>query len=173
MRSRILVVGRDVAQRARLAQVLNGGGYRVELAESAAHARQVDLKGVDLAILAQDGPGSAKNRTVEELEAATGRVLVVGGQADDAGLLARVAEALRPEPETEEVAPAPLRFADYTLDLAGHSLTNQAGTEIPLSRGGVFRQCDKVRFSACAGWRPCGCTAPRSACWRCAHKVRG
>ncbi len=47
MRSRILVVGRDVAVRARLAR-LSAAGYGVELAESAAHARRIGRKSLAL-----------------------------------------------------------------------------------------------------------------------------
>ena len=56
MRSRIVVVSRDAALRARLAQLLTRGGYRAEVAGSAAEACRAGLDGVALGILATDGP---------------------------------------------------------------------------------------------------------------------
>jgi hypothetical protein len=50
MRSRILVVGRDVTVRARLARLLRAAGYGVEFAESTVHVRRIDRKGIALAI---------------------------------------------------------------------------------------------------------------------------
>ncbi len=147
LRSRILVVGHDIALRGRLARLLNGGGYRAELAESALHARRIGLKDIALAIVVQEAPGPAAGRLLEELEPATGKVLVVAAHsssdpgsdvldaADEAGLLARVSEALRPAPEPDEVASTLLQFAEYSLDLAGHSLVDPAGNEVPLTRG--------------------------------------
>jgi DNA-binding NtrC family response regulator len=59
MRSRIMVIGRDVGWRARLAQLLNAHDYRVEIAESVAHACRIGFKGIALAIVVPDGLGPA------------------------------------------------------------------------------------------------------------------
>jgi class 3 adenylate cyclase/DNA-binding response OmpR family regulator len=147
MRSRIMIVGRDVALRARLARLLNGGRYHVEIAENAQHACRVGLEGVALAIVAPEGLGSEKKDAFQELRAAVGNVLLVAAPgarreprsdildvSDEAGLLARVAEALPRAPEPDKVEPV-LEFRGYRLDLAGHSLVDQTGREIPLTSG--------------------------------------
>ena len=54
--------------------------------------------------------------------------------SDEAGLLARIREALEPAPKVDEPAPV-LSFADYYLDLAGQSLFKQTGQEIVLTWG--------------------------------------
>ena len=77
MRSRIMVVGRDVAQRAHLARVLSERGYRVEIAESAGHARRIGFDGIDLAIVVPDGLGPMGRGLVQDLQAAAGRVMLV------------------------------------------------------------------------------------------------
>ena len=145
MRSRIMIVGRDVALRARLARLLNGGSYHVEIAENAEHARRVGLEGVALAIVAPEGLGEGN---LEELRAAVGSVLLVGAPgaehelrsdvldvSDEAGLLARVAEALAPAPEPDKVEPALQFGGGYRLDLAGHALVDKTGREVPLTSG--------------------------------------
>ena len=147
MRSRVMVVGRDVAQRACLARLLSGNGYRVEIAESAAHARRIGFNGIELAIVVRAGLGPAGRGLVQDLQAAVGRVLLVAAPgdrgerhghlddvSDEAALLARVAEALSPASEPEALEPV-LQFARYRLDLAGHSLLDTAGKEIPLTHG--------------------------------------
>ena len=64
MRSRILVIARDVGLRARLARLLKAAGHAVELAESAAHARRIGLQGFAVAVVASDdgeaAPGHAR-----------------------------------------------------------------------------------------------------------------
>src|SRR5208283_2325097 len=147
MRSRIMVVGRDVALRAHLARLLNGAGYRVEIADSARHARRIGFDGLALAIVARDGLGPEATGLVHELQAAVGTVLLLaapgsrpeqGGDVhditDEDGLLTRVADALAPEREPEAAEPV-LLFSGYRLDLAGHSLLDQAGREISLTHG--------------------------------------
>ena len=57
MRSQIMVISRDAALRARLAQLLTRSGYRAEVAESAAQAHRTGLDRIALAILATDGVG--------------------------------------------------------------------------------------------------------------------
>jgi DNA-binding response OmpR family regulator/class 3 adenylate cyclase/predicted ATPase len=145
MRSRIMIVGRDVALRAQLARLLNGRGYHVEIAENAEHARRVGLEGVALAIVAPDGLGPEGKGLLQELRAAVGSVLVIAAPgtkrelradvidiSDEAGLVARVAEALAPTPEADKVEPV-LQFGGFRLDLAGHCLVDQAGKEVPLT----------------------------------------
>ena len=143
MRSRIMVISRDAALRARLAQLLTRGGYRAEVAESAAQARRAGLDGVALAILAYDELGREHTVALEELRAVAGRALIVAppgasvanpdctDASDEVGLLARVAEALVPKPKPESTEPT-LEFAGYRFDLAGHCLKDAAGKEIPL-----------------------------------------
>jgi DNA-binding response OmpR family regulator/class 3 adenylate cyclase/tetratricopeptide (TPR) repeat protein len=143
MRSRIMVISRDAALRARLAQLLTRVGYRAEVSESAAEARRVGLDGVALAILAPDGVREENTTAVEELRAAVGRALIVAplgvsaanpdciDSSDEARLLARVAEALGPKPKPEATEPT-LEFGGYRLDLAGHCLRDAAGKEISL-----------------------------------------
>ena len=143
MRSRVMVIGRDARSRARLARLVTSGGYRAEVAASVAHARRAGLKGIALAIIEPNEAGPQQTAAVEELRAAVGRVLVVGpfgrpgsspdfiDPSDEAGLLARISQALAPEPEPEAAEPV-LAFEGYRLDLAGHSLTNPAGKEILL-----------------------------------------
>ena len=145
MHSRILVVGRDVALRARLARMLHGGGYQVDIAESDTQVRQIGLKGISLVIVDRAGLGPAGARLMEGLRAAAAKFLVIAGPgsaqgpgsdavdaADESGLLARVAEALQPAPEADEAAPAVVCFAEYTLDLGGQSCGTGRGTRLPL-----------------------------------------
>ena len=147
MRSRILIVGRDVGQRARLAQVLGQGGYRVEIGESASHASRIGFAGIALAIVAPEGLGPDGRGLIQELRAGVGRVLLVGTPlgkraprsdlldvADETGLLARVAAELAPAPEPEALEPV-FQFDGYRLDLGGHSLTDRSGKQIPLTHG--------------------------------------
>ena len=77
MRSQIMVISRNAALRARLAQLLTRSGYRAEVAESAAQARRTGLDRIALAILATDGVGGEHTAAVEELRAAVGRALIV------------------------------------------------------------------------------------------------
>ena len=144
MRTRVMVVSREGEVRAHLAQLGRRAGYRVDVAESLAHARRGDPEGVALALLSSDileeEPGA-----LEELRSIVSRVLIVGsgdrgrrpGHIDisnERGLLDRITEALANDPATEFVEPT-LEFGSYRLDLAGHSLTDQAGHEIALSHG--------------------------------------
>src|SRR5271169_6133634 len=132
MRSRIMVVGRDVGQRAHLARLLNGAGYRVEIAESASHACRIGFEGIGLAIVAPDELGPEGRGLIQELRVAVGIVLLVGASgskrgfglldvSDETGILAQVAAALAQAAEPEAPEPV-LQFAGYRLDLAGHSL---------------------------------------------------
>jgi class 3 adenylate cyclase/DNA-binding response OmpR family regulator len=136
-----------VAIRARLARLLKGGGYHVEIAENAEHARRVGLRGVALAIVAPEGLGPEEKGLFQELRAEVGSVLLVGAPgarrelqpdvidiSDEAGSLTRVAQALAPALEADNVEPV-LHFVGYRLDLAGHSLMDQTGKEVQLTSG--------------------------------------
>jgi class 3 adenylate cyclase/tetratricopeptide (TPR) repeat protein len=144
MRSQIIVIGRDVALRARLARLVSRGGYRAEVAESVAHARRRGLKGIALGIVAADGLDA---KEAIELRAALGEVLVVAETAgraardadlidisDENRLLARIAEALASAAEPE-AAESVLEFAGFRLDLVGHSLRDRKANEVPLTHG--------------------------------------
>jgi DNA-binding winged helix-turn-helix (wHTH) protein len=144
MRSQIVVIGRDVAMRARLVRLVSRGGYRLEIAESVAHARRRGLKGIALGIVAVDGLDA---KEAIELRAALGEVLLVGetdGRAprdtdlidisDETRLLARIAEALASTAEREAAEPL-LEFAGFRLDLVGHSLRDPKAKEVPLTHG--------------------------------------
>ena len=144
MRSRIMVIGRDAALRARLALLASRAGCRVEVAEGLAHARRAGLDDFALAIVASDGLGASLSAVVDELRAAVRRVLIVasGGSlragsdvidaSDEARLLAGIAEACASQPEPEP-AERVVEFSGYRLDFAGHSLRNPAGQEISLT----------------------------------------
>ena len=147
MRSRIMIVGRDVTLRARLARLLNGGRYHVEIAENAEHARRVGFEGVALAIVAPEGVDTEGKGLVKELRAAVGAVLLVaapGGRrelrsdvldvTDEVGLLARVAEALAPAAEADEVEPA-LHFARLSPRSRRARPHGPEGREVPLTSG--------------------------------------
>lgn len=148
MRHRILVVGRDAKLRARLARLLSAAGYIVEIAEGSAHARRLRLKGVALSIVVPAGLGPGLDGLLDELGAATGGTILVDESSgsptdpasdvldasDEAGLLARIREALEPAPKLDEPGQL-LSFADYYLDLAGQSLFKQTGQEIELTWG--------------------------------------
>jgi len=137
MRS-ILVVAGTVALRARLARWLGAAGYSVELAESIQHARRVGRgKTFSLAIIVPDGLGPDALALADEVHLTNGKTLVMASPADASepagadGLLAKVADALRPEADPP---PQPaLRFAGYTLDLDGHMLTGPDGRPIALT----------------------------------------
>ena len=140
MRSRVLIIGEDLALRARLAQALARGGYRAEVAKSLAHARRAGLAGIALAIVVDGDP--ARALAVEELRAAVGRVLRVGSPGgslsladahDEASFLAGVRQAMAAGPEAEAAEPT-IAFAGHRLDLAGHSLADPDGANVPLTR---------------------------------------
>ena len=102
-----MIIGRDVELRARLARLLKTGGYRVETAESASHARRIGFAGIALAIVAPDGRNPVERSPLKELRAEIGNVLLAAARGskrdphfdlldvrDENGLLARVAETL-------------------------------------------------------------------------------
>jgi TolB-like protein/DNA-binding response OmpR family regulator/Flp pilus assembly protein TadD len=146
MRSRIIVIGRDVAMRARLALLVSQAGHRAEVAESLAHARRAGFDDVALAIVDPDGLAADQATVTRELRGAVGALLIVAtaGQerlsrdaidiADETRLLARISEAVPSQTEGEATERV-LDFAGYRLDLAGHSLTDSVGKDIVLTPG--------------------------------------
>ncbi len=147
MRHRILVVGRDVEVRARLACSLSAARYSVEIAENPAHAWRIGIRGFGLAVVVPAGLGAEVSDLIDKLRTATGRaVLIVGSgsspdptqeiidASDETALLARVNSSLVPAAKPDEAAPV-LHFANYSLDLVGHSLVDEAGQEVGLTRG--------------------------------------
>jgi DNA-binding response OmpR family regulator/class 3 adenylate cyclase/predicted ATPase len=147
MRSRVLVVGRDVALRAHLARLLSAAGYAVDIAEDAAHVHRISLNGTALAVVAPAGLGAELGRLLNTLRTVTGRRVLIVGSAhspnnrpdvtdvvDEPGLLAQVSDALATGTKEDDPA-ALLQFADYTLDLGGQTLIDQAGREVALTHG--------------------------------------
>jgi DNA-binding response OmpR family regulator/class 3 adenylate cyclase len=147
MRRRILVVSQDVELRARLARSLSAARYSVDIAESPEHACRIGLRGFGMAVVVPTGLGAKVSELIDKLRAASGRAVVIVGSgsspdptqeivdaSDEAALLARVNSSLVPAAKAEEAAPV-LHFANYTLDLVGHSLVDEAGREVCLTRG--------------------------------------
>ena len=144
MRKRLLIVSADLLFGSRLARFFRNAGYGVELAERPSQAGRIARK-VSLALVATAERDSGLNELTEELRAATGRPVVlvappgtaqqmqnVVDASDGPALLTRVAEALASN-EAERAEPV-LRFAGYRLDPDGHTLANQDGHEIKLTR---------------------------------------
>ncbi len=91
--------------------------------------------------MSPDGLGADAKGLIGELEAKSVKTLTLARRSlgsldpsEEAGLLDRIAEAVRPAPVAERPEPV-LRFGGFRLDLAGHSLTDKAEKEIPLTRG--------------------------------------
>ena len=146
MRTRTMVVARDTDLRAYLARLLHRGGYSVDLAESAEHARRIGFGNCKVALVAPDGLGDGADDLLAELQAIAKTLLIspslyplgpvpagVIDPSNDDSLLTRVADALRPS--RDAATALMLHFADWRLDVAGHSLFDREGTEIPLTRG--------------------------------------
>jgi TolB-like protein/DNA-binding response OmpR family regulator len=137
-RSRILIVAHDGSLRAHLARELKAAGHSVDLADGLSHARRIEFKGIDLAVVAPEGLGPGGPGFVSELEARMPTLLwtpplALSRSEEAESLLARIAAAVRP-PDEPEPTPS-LRFAGCLLDVAAHTLTKQDGTDIPLTRG--------------------------------------
>jgi hypothetical protein len=130
MRSRIIVIGRDVAMRARLARLVSQAGHRAEVAESLAHARRAGFDDVALAIVDPDGLAADQAAVTRELRGAVGALLIVAtvGQerlsrdaidiADETRLLARISEAVPSQTEGEAT--------ERVLDFAGYDSISRA-----------------------------------------------
>jgi DNA-binding response OmpR family regulator len=140
MRTTIQIVSDDTALWVHLARVVRGGGYRVELAQTAVRPRP----GTALALLGVGRYQANVETLADELRAATGRpVLVVASSgaapdsdvldaSDGPAVLARIAEELAPPPRR----PDPTQLFDrYRLDPGGQVLTGPDGDEVKLTRG--------------------------------------
>lgn len=157
MKKRVLVVAGDAAIRARVARLLQPAGYAVELADGKKRAcALIDAGKIDAAIIAHSSLGAQGQDLADELSGLIGRVIVLAetGQQVVRGagsrpdlkrqappftsyeqLLARLSDLLSPVVGTAGELPAAgfLRFADRTIDLAGRTLHDPAGREVPLT----------------------------------------
>ena len=151
MRHRVLVVAQDVRFRSTLARWLMSAGYSVELAENDRRAREVLADhSIALTILA----GSRSGAAAFGLDGSCGKRIVVTEQSYDAAplgptasaangclsipldeqaVLAGVRSVLQPPAERKQV-PEALSFDGFTIDLAGRSLRDVDGNEVPLTR---------------------------------------
>jgi class 3 adenylate cyclase/DNA-binding response OmpR family regulator/predicted ATPase len=154
MRHRILVVARDVTLRSQLARWLMTAGNLVELAENDTHAREVlahhrmgltvvvptagvptfdpGEKGGKLVIAAEPGP--ELGRHIGAAPTADGYLSI---PLDEQQVVARVGSLLQPSCGEREVAPPVpeiLSFDGFAIDLAGRSLRDCDGDEVPLTR---------------------------------------
>ena len=157
MRHRILVVAQDVMLRSTLARWLMSAGYLVELAENDRRAREVladhqmaltivvltrhtagaptfdpGEKGGKLIIATDQPPGLGRlTRSASKADANLSIPL------DEQAVLARMESILRPSSDAKDAAlqvPETLSFDGFTIDLAGHSLRDADGSEVPLTR---------------------------------------
>jgi adenylate cyclase len=155
MRHRILVVAQDVMLRSTLARWLMSAGYSVELAEDERRAREVLAHHpIALTILARGRPGAP----AFDLDGSCGKRIVVSEPAHDMARLERsmpssdgslpipldeqavltgIKSALQAEPNlpnghTSEAEV--LSFDGFKIDLAGRSLRDGPGSEVPLTR---------------------------------------
>ncbi len=153
MRQRILILAKDVALRSALARCLMPAGYFVELAESDRRAREVLAdRRMALTIVAAT-PDAAGAPTFDPGEKG-GKLVIVTARPQDLSpltrstpaadayvslpldeqeVLARVEAVLRAQAEAEP-SPEILSFEGFTVDLAGRSLRDGDGNEVPLTR---------------------------------------
>ena len=137
--------------RSTLARWLMSAGYSVELAENDRRAREVLADhGIALTILA----GSHSGAAAFGLDDSCGKRIVVTEQSydtaplgptasaangclsiplDEQAVLAGVRSVLQPPAERKQV-PEALSFDGFTIDLAGRSLRDGRGSEVPLTR---------------------------------------
>jgi DNA-binding response OmpR family regulator/class 3 adenylate cyclase len=155
MRHRILVVAQDVMLRSTLARWLMSAGYSVELAEGERRARQVlAQQRIALTVLARGRSGALALNPDQNC----GKWIVVSEPSQDAGQLGRstptadqslsipldeqavltgIKSALQAQPGVPDEGrrePELLSFDRFTIDLAGRSLRDGGGSEIPLTR---------------------------------------
>src|SRR5215831_919602 len=150
-KQRILVVADDAGFRATLARWLIAGGYSVELAESAKHARWVLAnERIGLAIVASDQRDG--NDLACELRAAVDRLILVTAPTNGSigkavradghlsrplredDVLAQIDAAFTTETKAVEGAPKLLRFAGYTLDAVSCNCLDASGHVMALTR---------------------------------------
>ena len=154
MRHRILVVAQDVTLRSTLARWLMSAGYSVELAEGERRAREVLADNrTALTILAgrRSGPvfdldvGYGKRIVITEPWQAAARpertAFAADGSLslplDEQAVLAGVKSALQTQPHDPNGHSSKseiLAFDSFTIDLAGRSLHDCRGSEVPLTR---------------------------------------
>jgi adenylate cyclase len=155
MRHRVLVVAPDVILRSTLARWLMSAGYSVELAEGEKRAREVLAHHqVALTILARDRSGALALKPEQNC----GKWMVVTEPSQDAMrpgrsaaaadgtlaipldqhvLLASVKSALQVQPGVPDGHLSErkiLAFDGFTIDLAGRSMRDCRGSEVPLTR---------------------------------------
>ena len=155
MRQRIMVVAPEVFMRSTLARWLMSAGYSVELAEGERRAREVLANHrIALSIVA----GGRSGAPALDLDGSRGKRIVVtersqetvraGAAApgadgslsiplDQHAVLAGVKSALETEPSLPDRGsrePDILSFDGFTIDLAGRSLLDCHGSEVPLTR---------------------------------------
>jgi predicted ATPase/DNA-binding response OmpR family regulator/class 3 adenylate cyclase len=155
MRHLILVVGQDVMLRSTLARWLMSAGYSVELAEGERRAREVlDDQRVALTILA----GGRSGVSAFDLDGNCGKRIFVTEPSQDTlrpgrsapaadgslslplhreAVLAGVKSALQAQPGVPDGRSSErevLAFDGFTIDLAGRSLRDSRGSEVPLTR---------------------------------------
>jgi class 3 adenylate cyclase/DNA-binding response OmpR family regulator len=160
MRKHIVVAAEEAATRATLARILKTAGYAVELTGYDKRAGDLVRRGnVSAVILVPMACTRTGLQLGCELGAIVAKVVILVGSADQriaAGrwvpqadvllypsekreLLAALMEntQIRPESFQPAISPATsmVRFASWTLDLAGRVLLNDQGQEIPLTRG--------------------------------------
>jgi adenylate cyclase len=154
MRHRILVVAEDVTLRSTLARWLMPAGYIVELAETDRRAREVLADGrMALTIVAPSagvpmfdlGENGGKLIVAIERSQDPGRLsrplpradAYLSIPLDQQEVLAQVESLLRSPPDAKDAAlqaPESLSFDGFTIDLAGRSLRDCGGGEVPLTR---------------------------------------
>src|SRR5262252_2392086 len=150
MRHRILVVAQDLALRSTLARWLVAAGYFVELAEKDRRARQLlATQRMALTIVEHNpgapifDPGEKGGKLVivtdrsQDLSPLTRSTPAADGYLslplDEQEVLGRVESVLQPQAEAPSAAEI-LSFEGFTIDLAGRSLRDCDGNEVPLTR---------------------------------------
>jgi len=154
MRHRILVVAQDVTLRSTLARWLVAAGYFVELAEDDRRARQLlanQRMALTIVVLTAGTPISDPGERGGKLIIAAEPGQELGGHLrsaptadaylsvplDEQEVLARVGSLLQPSSGEKKVAPPVpeiLSFDGFAIDLAGRSLRDGDGNEVPLTR---------------------------------------
>src|SRR5438270_10174867 len=157
MRHRILVVAQDVTLRSTLARWLMSAGYLVELAENDRRAHEV-LANQQMALTMVVLTRHAAGAPTFDPGAKGGKLIIATEQPQELGrntwsapnadanlsmpldekaVLVRVEAVLRPSSDAKDAAlqtPEILSFDSFTIDLAGHSLRDGDGREVPLTR---------------------------------------
>src|SRR6266478_2007757 len=154
MRHRISVVAEDVTLRSTLARWLMPAGYFVELAATDRRAREVLAnQRMALTIVAPSAgvpifdPGEKGGKLIVAIERSQdpGRPsrplpradAYISIPLDQQEVLAQVESVLRSPPDAKDAAlqaPESLSFDGFTIDLAGRSLRDCGGSEVPLTR---------------------------------------